>query len=304
MLVSIITINYNSAEHTRHMVESIREAVSDTFEYEIIVVDNASEKEDFDHLQTIASHPRVRIVPSRFNGGFAMGNMLGVQHAQGRYYLFLNNDTLLQNDILSTFFAYAENHPDAGLLSAQLYDENGRRSTSFKTFPSLSKQLLGSGFARFIGANRFPGNKTVLTNPTEVGVVSGSCMFFRRELFDRIGGFDTAFFLYCEEEDISKRVWDAGSQVISLPNAKITHIAGASTGRNLAIEKEFYISYTLLLNKHFPFWQSSLMKFLQIFKLLRRSLRSTDNLRLLIFMLRGAPMKESLRYRQSLKENR
>lgn len=304
MLVSIITINYNSAEHTRHMVESIRTTVPDTFEYEIIIVDNASEETDFVQLDAISRLPSVRIIPSRFNGGFAMGNMLGVQHARGQYYLFLNNDTLLQNDILGTFFTFAEKHPEAGLLSGQLYDEDGKRSTSFKTFPSLTKQLLGSGFARFIGASRFPGNKTVLTNPTEVGVVSGSCMFFRRELFDRLGGFDTAFFLYCEEEDICKRVWDAGAKVVSLPEAKITHIAGASSGRNLAIAKEFYISYTLLLNKHFPFWQASIMKFLQIFKLLRRSFRSADNFKLLVFMLKGTPMKESLRYRQSLKGNR
>lgn len=304
MLVSIITINYNSAEHTRNMVESIRTAVPDTFEYEIIIVDNASEDADFAQLNEISRLPRVRIVPSRFNGGFAMGNMLGVQHARGQYYLFLNNDTLLQNDILTAFFNYAENHPDAGLLSGQLYDEHGKRSTSFKTFPSLSKQLFGSGFARLIGTSRFPGNKTLIDKPTEVGVVSGSCMFFRSEVFDRIGGLDTAFFLYCEEEDISKRVWDTGAKVVSLPEAKITHIAGASTGKNLAIAKEFYISYTLLLNKHFPLWQASIMKCLQIFKLLRRSFRSAHNLQLLTFMLKGAPLKESLRYRQPLKGNR
>jgi GT2 family glycosyltransferase len=302
MLVSIITINYNSAQHTRHMVESICKAVPDTLEYEIIIVDNASEESDFLQLKAVRHLPRVRIVPSRFNGGFAMGNMLGVQYAQGRYYLFLNNDTLLQNDILTTFFTYAENHPEVGLLSGQLYDEHGKHSTSFKTFPSLAKQLLGSGFARFIGTSRFPGNKTLLANPTEVGVVSGSCMFFRRELFDRLGGFDTAFFLYCEEEDISKRVWDAGAKVVSLPEAKITHIAGASTKRSLAIEKEFYISYVHLIDKHFSFLVAFLMKLLRILKLFRHSFRSIQDFKVFLFLLHGAPKKESIRYKQILND--
>lgn len=304
MLVSIISINYNSANHTHNMVKSILSIVPIDFEYEIIIVDNASEDADYTQLTRIGELPRVKIVSSRYNGGFATGNMLGIQHAHGRYYLFLNNDTLLQNDIITTFFDYAETNPNVGLLSGQLYDEYGNRSTSFKTFPSLSKQLLGSGLARLISANRFPGNKTLLNQPTEVGVVSGSCMFFRREVFDRIGGFDTTFFLYCEEEDISKRVWNHGASVVSLPEAKITHFAGASTEKSLAIAKEFYISYTLLLDKHFPAWQVCLMKLLQIFKLLRRSFRSKKNIFLLTFMLRGAPLRESLRYQQILKGNR
>lgn len=300
MPISIITINYNSSSHTINMVESIRKMTSPEIEYEIIIVDNASEPDQYHQLLSLLPYPNLKIIRSRINGGFASGNMLGVQSAQGEYYLFLNNDTLLQNDVLTHFYTYAQSHLDVGLLGGHLSNSNGSRTSSYKKFPSLLSNLLGNSLARFFTPNDFPSNKTPLNQPTEVGVISGSCMFFRRSVFDSIGGFDSVFFLYCEEEDISKRVWDYGAKIVYLPDAHILHLEGASTTRSLTIEKEFYISYVHLLEKHFPLWKSSIIKLLRLFKLLRRSLRSWQSFQLFIFLLRNAPIKESLRYAQRL----
>jgi hypothetical protein len=275
---------------------------SSSLTYEIIIVDNASEPDQYDLLLSLHSFSDITIIRSRINGGFAWGNMLGIQHATGDYYLFLNNDTLFQNDVLTHFYNYAQANKDVGLLGGHLSNKDGSRTSSYKKFPSLLSNLLGNSLARLLTPQDFPSNKTVLNVPTEVSVVSGSCMFFRRECFDKIGGFDTVFFLYCEEEDISKRVWDSGLKVMYLPDAHILHLEGASTTRNLAIEKEFYISYMLLLNKHFPLWKVAMLKSLQLIKLLRRSFRSRHYFYLFLFVLRGAPIKESLRYKQSLKQ--
>jgi hypothetical protein len=304
MQISIITINYNSSMHTINMVESIRQMSLSDITYEIIIVDNASESNEYEQLSTLETLPNVRIVRNRLNSGFASGNMLGVHYATGDYYLFLNNDTLLQNDVLSHFYTYAQSHLDVGLLGGHLSNSDGSRTSSYKKFPSLLNNLLGNSLARFFTSSDFPSNKTILDKPTEVGVISGSCMFFRRNIFDAIGGFDTVFFLYCEEEDISKRVWDYGASVTYLPKPSILHLEGASTTRSLAIEKEFYISYVHLLEKHFPLWESSLMKLLRLLKLLRRSFRSHQSFQLFIFLLRGAPIKDSLRYKQTLKGQR
>lgn len=301
MHVSIITVNYNSSHHTINMVESIRKMTSPNLTYEIIIVDNASEPAQYDLLLSLCIFSDIKIIRSRINGGFAWGNMLGVQHAMGDYYLFLNNDTLFQNDVLTCFYNYAQANKGVGLLGGHLSNKDGSRTSSYKKFPSLLSNLFGNSFARLLTSDNFPSNKTLLSVPTEVSVISGSCMFFRRECFDKIGGFDTVFFLYCEEEDISKRVWDSGSKVMYLPEAYILHLEGASTTRNLAIEKEFYISYNLLLNKHFPLWKVTILKSLQLVKLLRRSFRSMHYFHLFLFILRGAPIKESLRYKQRIR---
>lgn len=301
MDISFITVNYNSSKETLELVRSIEKMTSKTLTYEIIVVDNASEPEEFKLLEPLENHAHIRLVRSRINTGFAQGNMLGIQYAKGEYYFFLNNDTLLKNDAASILFAFMNQHQETALATAALYRSDGTRTSSYKLFPSLMGKLFGNALSRKIGTVRFPSNKTILQEPANVEVVSGSCMFFRASVFDSLGGFDTHFFLYCEEEDISKRIWNAGYDVYVVPQARVIHHEGASTQKSYAIEKEYYISYHLLIRKHFSLPVALGMDLLLLFKLFRRSFRSVNFLKLFYFVLRGSPFKESLRYQQSIK---
>jgi len=301
MDISFITVNYNSSKETLELIRSIEKMTAKTLTYEIIVVDNASDSEQFKLLEPLENHARIRLVRSRINTGFAQGNMLGIQYAGGEYYFFINNDTLLKNDAASVLFAFMSQHPETALATAALYRSDGTRTSSYKLFPSLIGKLFGNALSRKIGAIEFPSNKTILHEPANVEVVSGSCMFFRASVFDALGGFDTHFFLYCEEEDISKRIWNAGYDVYVVPQARVIHHEGASTHRSYAIEREYYISYHLLIRKHFSLPVALGMDLLLLFKLFRRSFRSVNFLKLFYFVLRGSPFKESLRYQQSIK---
>ena len=300
MKVSIITVNYNSSDFTIKLFKSLQKHTEKDFEYELIVVDNASTQDERKKLHQLSNEAKVKLIYNRKNTGFSSGNMLGVQYSDAEYYFFLNNDTELQNDILSIFYDYASLHVEYALLTAQLHLNDGSITSSFKKFPTLANKLFGNALVRMFKKDDFPSNKAHLTKPTDVGVVSGSCMFFDAKVFDKIGGLETLFFLYCEEEDISKRIWDAGYKVRFLPQAKLIHYEGGSTQRNLDIEKEYYISYYLLLDKHFGMCASRILKCLTVFKLFRRSFRSSYYFKLFTFVLRGAPVKESLRYKQSL----
>lgn len=300
MKISVITVNYNSSDFTIKLFESLKTHTLGSLEYELIIVDNASEKEEVEKLSILKSEKNVKLIYNRKNTGFSAGNMLGVQYSSAEYYFFLNNDTQLQNDILSIFYKYAQEHKEYALLTAQLLLNDGSVTSSFKKFPTLANKLFGNALVRLFNKNDFPSNKAILKEPTDVGVVSGSCMFFNADVFDEIGGLETLFFLYCEEEDISKRVWDAGYKVRFLPDARLIHYEGGSTKRNIDIEKEYYISYYLLLDKHFGYCSTRFMKFMTVFKLFRRSFRSSYYFNLFLFVLRGAPVKESLRYKQKL----
>lgn len=297
--VSFITINYNSSEYTIKLLESIQEFT--TLDYEIIVVDNASKKEEFQILQEyVQNFSNIKLVKNRVNSGFASGNMLGVNYACGEYYFFINNDTKLLNDVASVMKNHLDIYTDIALATAKVTDEKSNFSSSYKLFPSLAKELFGNSIARKLNNNRFPSNKIKLEKPTEVEVVSGSCMFFRAESFCEIGGFDTNFFLYCEEEDISKRVWESGKKVVFLPEAIIYHASGGSTLRSYEIEREYYISYKHLIFKQFSFFQASILIFLQLFKLFRRSFKRKNGFKLFLFGLGGFQKKSSLRYIQKV----
>ena len=87
--------------------------------------------------------------------------------------------------------------------------------------------------------------------PREVDWVSGAAMFIRKELIDRIGVLDDAYFMFCEDVDYCKRAWKAGFKVVYLPDAVITHAIGRSTDKapNRMIAR-FHLSMLRYYRKH------------------------------------------------------
>lgn len=302
--VSFITINYNSSTYTIKLLESILENTLDV-SYEVIVVDNASEEKDFENLRNfIFKKDNIRLIRNSINSGFASGNMLGVNYANGKYYFFINNDCQLLNNTAKIFKTFLDDNFDVALVTGKVLDENGNFSSSYKQFPHVLKQLFGNSIQRFFSKNKFPSNKIKLEENTEVEVVSGSCMFFNANTFCKIGGFDTIFFLYCEEEDISKRVWEDNKKVFFVPEGEIYHKAGGSTIRNFFMEQEFYISYYHLLDKHYSIISKILLKIALFFKLFFRIFKRKNGLKLFFSMSKGFSTKNSLRYKQKIINNR
>ena len=294
--ISFITINYNSATYTQVLIQSIEEFT--TLPYEIIIVDNNSHADDRDAIASfVKEKEHIRFIANPHNCGFACGNMRGAQEAKGAYLFFINNDTKLLNDTAKILKEYIENKEDIALATASIKDENNNFVSSYKLFPSVIKELFGNTAARKL--SNFPSNKVRLKEPTAVEVISGSCMFFKRDTFEAIDGFDEHFFLYCEEEDISKRVWNYGKKVYFIPQAEIYHKGGASASRDYALLQEYYISYTYLIFKHFSKLKASLLYALMVFKLFRRSLRKKEARKLFVTALKGFKEELSLRYKQS-----
>jgi len=278
--VSFISINYNSADYTIELIKSIKKYT--TITYEIIIIDNDSNKADYNKLKDFTDNQdKITLLRNPLNSGFASANMKAVQSAKGEYFFFINNDTKLLNDTAKILKEFMDTHKKTGLATAKIFDEKQKFHSSYKLFPSLTKELLGNSVDRFF--NHFPSNKTELHEATPVSVVSGSCMFFRREVFQEIDGFDTKFFLYCEEEDISKRVWENGNEVYFVPQAHIFHKGGASndTTKKYELLREYYISYKYLIHKHFKVPKSSLLILLMYFKIIRRSLLKKEYQKLL-----------------------
>ena len=192
MKVSIITINYNSSAYTIKLIESILKNISNTILYEIIVTDNASEKDDYDYLiSNIPSDTRIKIFRSNINTGFSGGNMDGYNRSSGEYLLFINNDCECQNDVLQPLLKFIQNNDKAGLLTGKVIGLDGKYTGTHKLFPCLTRSLLGNEFARWISKNKFISPKQEITKPTKVQVVTGAFMFFKRSLFEKINGFDT-----------------------------------------------------------------------------------------------------------------
>ncbi len=294
--VSIITVNYNGSDDTLAMVASIKEHTS--VDFEIIILDNDSAPREKQKLQALQNDPAVTLIFNETNDGFATGNMLAAAKATGRYLFFLNNDTLLLNDVIGILHATALKNPDIGLLAPQLYDTDHKRTTTFREFPSPGEKFFGKGFKRFFSFKKIHDNKKAYEDVVDAGIVSGACMFLPEDVFKQVGGFDTNFFLYCEEEDLSKRVWDAKYRVCLEPRAHLVHIGGQSTKKNFKIEREFIISYFYLLDKHCNTLSSALLKLHLCLKYLFKIPKNPLYKKLFLFCLQSDKSDYSLKQEQ------
>ena len=161
MEVSIITINYNSSIFTLKLVNSVLEKISPVIEYEIIIIDNASDEDDYKSLiSNLPPDDRIKVQRNKQNNGFSSGNMDGYEQSSGEYLLFINNDCQCMNDVLKPLLSFMRKNNDAGLLTGKVRGTDGKYSGTHKLFPSLARSLLGNGFARFLSKNKFINNNS------------------------------------------------------------------------------------------------------------------------------------------------
>jgi len=295
--VAIIIINYNSTGFTLDCVKSIVSQTSSLISYQIIIVDNASRPDEVERLRSLEGHANLQTVYSKENLGFGRGNMLGAEKANSEYLFFLNNDCVLLNDCLAILKGFCDKNALVGLCGAQLYSEKHERIRSFGYLPTPALKFLGPGVLRLFAPQRYPNREKQYYEPVKVDLVSGSGLFFRTSAFREIGGFDPNLFFYCEEEDLGQRLRNNGLGVYFVPEAKYIHFIGGSSTENLVMLREFYISLMYFFRKHNSKISYFFLKLLYVFKFLRRSFRDKKYFRFALFILKGAPMKYSLRYR-------
>ena len=299
--VSIILVNYNSSDYTLPCIQSIRDKTKDV-DYEIIVVDNSSTPTEREKLWPIKKDTQIKFVQSQINLGFSGGNMLGIQAARSDtdYYFLLNNDTILLNDVCHELSQYMETHPEAGVCTPQTFKIDGSFEPSFTYFPTLAVKLLGHGLMRKLHPAAYPNPRKHHDQPINVPVVTGCAMFIRASVFHQLGGLDTTYFLYCEEEDFCQRIWRAGFKAALVPSAKFVHYAGGSGEQSLPVRKEFYISLFHYYRQYHNWLDRGLLRLFYALKNGRKVLRNRDFGRVAWFILRGAPRRESLRHRQQI----
>lgn len=301
--IAVILINYNSSEHSINCIRSIIEKTSKNINYQIIITDNCSEKEDYLKLKSFCDEinfPCLELHRSVINSGFGGGNMFGVQLANANYLAFVNNDTLLKNDCLSILKNTLKNNPNIGIAGAQAYKENGDFLISLDHFASPTREIIGRSFLENINPEKYPKRKKKYINPLRVNFVPGSFMFIKATDFYEVGGFDTNIFLYYEETDLCLRLAKNLKFAYLIPEAEFVHLHGASTGKSLAIKKELKISLLYIMRKHYGFFGHKIVMLFLIIKYFFSSILKPKNWSLFFLILSGAPLSKSLKTKQKI----
>ena len=247
MDVSVIIVNYHCAQMTIDCIRSVFEKTQ-TASFEVIVVDNASGDGSAERLrQTFGD--LIQVIESDENLGFGRANNLGAGHASGEYLFLLNPDTLLVNDAIGILRDYLRRHPQAGVAGGNLYAPDMTPAPSYcLAFDDLHHERRNAGWAHLIGSKV----KTKLgirgkmkefnfsDREKQVAYIFGADMMLPKRLFDEVGGFDPAFFMYGEEEELTWRITQRGYRVMSVPQAQIIHLEGATTSQTHAFsERQF-----------------------------------------------------------------
>jgi N-acetylglucosaminyl-diphospho-decaprenol L-rhamnosyltransferase len=229
--LSIIVVNWNSAEFVRRCVDSIREHTTG-LTYEILVVDNAS----FDGCDLVLKKhaPEVTYIQCDENLGFAKANNRAFQASCGTSILFLNPDTEIVGPAISLLHRALQQLSTAGAVGARLLNGDGSLQTScIQSFPTILNQALNSEYLR----RKWPGSVLWGTQPflhdhgraEEVEGISGACLMIKRDIFNRIGGFSEDYFMYAEDMDLCYKVQKAGYKNYYVPDAEVIHLGGSSS---------------------------------------------------------------------------
>jgi GT2 family glycosyltransferase/glycosyltransferase involved in cell wall biosynthesis len=222
--VSIVIPVLDKLVFTRQCLDRIWRHTGDSIAYEVIVVDNGSSDGTADWFGA-AGFPRpLRYHRNARNLGFAKANNIGAGLAEGRYFLFLNNDTLVQPDWLPEMLRVIRSDQSVGIVGIK------------QLFPYTSIIYhTGIVFARS-GApeHLYPhldASLPQVNHEREYQAVNGACLLIERELFSECGGFDEAYVNGYEDVDLCMAARQRGRKVVCCTSAHIYHYAQISEGR-------------------------------------------------------------------------
>lgn len=264
--LSIIVVNWNTRQMLANCLASI-EATLQGFAHEVIVVDNGSI--DGSQAMLKARFPRVRLIQNEENVGFARANNQALAVSAGTYALLLNSDALLSANAAKAMLDLAKAKPRAGIVGAQLLNEDGTFQASHTPFPSLRQEFMTlSGLGRLFCSGWYPSREAEEDKgPQLVDYVEGASLLVRREAFEDVGGMDEHYFMYSEEVDWCYAMKERGWEIWYHPAAKVIHLGGGSSyNRSTQRESDLYRGRVQFFRKHYGNTSARLLK-LQIYSL-------------------------------------
>ncbi len=249
---SVVVVSYNGADLLMLMLSSVKRALVG-LSAEVFVVDNNS-AEDVCH-QVATQHPEVHLIAQSGNKGFGTANNIALRLASGRYVVILNPDTIVPHTFFHQLKEIMSASAGSGAIGVRMVNGNGlylpeskRGYTTVRTsFFKLSGLWHLSPRSPILNAY-YIGNEAE-TSVCTAPILSGACMVFTHELMDRVGMFDEAYFMYCEDNDLSWRMHNATSGNVYRGDVSLIHFKGQSTPRQKHIIDHFYKSMIYFARK-------------------------------------------------------
>lgn len=235
--VNIVIVNYNMREKIEKCLSSLFVELNDSnLDVNVVVVDNRPE----DGVEELLKNkfPTVDYIRQETNPGFGFSQNLGMKSCKASYYFALNPDTEFQKGqkTIERLFNFMEENPKVGMTGPKLiYPDNSLQYSCWRFPPlfqpfyqrtKLGKTRRGEKKVSYHHMKDFGHDETI-----PVDAIMGSAMFARKEAVDQVGMFDDRFFMYYEDIDWCRRMWDAGWPVYYVHDIVLMHIHGRGSAK-------------------------------------------------------------------------
>lgn len=256
--LTVIVISYNTRVLTLAALRTLYQTTLCT-RFRTVVLDNASADGSADAVAE--AFPQVELIRSGENLGFARANNEVAALARTEWLLLLNPDTEVHAGAIDNLMDFARAHPEAGIYGGRTVFPDGalnpgscwNRITPWSVFCSATG--LTAAFPRNDLFDTEGLGNWQRDSERAVDIVSGCFFLIRRELWNRLGGFDLRYFMYGEEADLCLRAQTMGAHPRITPTAEIMHLAGASSATRVGKRLLVIKARMTLIRDHWPAWQ-------------------------------------------------
>ena len=253
MQLSVIILNYNVRYFLEQCVLSVQKAL-ENIDSEIIVIDNNSSDDSCYMMKS--RFPNIKLIENKENVGFPKGNNIGVAQAKGQYLCILNPDTVVAEDTFTKILnsQFIIHNSQLGIIGCKLIDGTGnflpesKRGipTPFVAFTKIFGLYKISNFFGKYYAQHLSENQS-----GKVDILVGAFMILKRELYNKIGGFDENCFMYSDDIDLSYMALQKGKYNYYFHETTVIHYKGESTIRDEKYMKRFQEAMQFFYKKHF-----------------------------------------------------
>jgi len=252
--VAIIILHFSHPETTVACLDSLARLNTKTFSCRTLVVDNSRTGE----MDTLKNKFRqILFIKNPANLGYAGGNNIGIGKAlkdKADFTLIINNDTLLEQNLLVNILATMKKYPYVGVLSPKIYFAPGCEYHRQRYSKSQKGRVLWYAGGKYDPDNVLASHRGVdevdlgqYDQPQDTDFVTGCAMLVRREVWQKIGLLNSAYFLYLEDVEFSLRAKKAGFRIFYDPSGWLWHLNAGSSAVGSHLQDYFITRNRLLL---------------------------------------------------------
>ena len=248
MKVSAGIVTYNNSKTIAACIESIlRTVAGGDYDFRLYVYDNASTD---DTVSIVKSFENVKVITSKINRGFGSGHNYIIRRVKSDIHFVINPDITLEEDAIGRLAETLMVSPDIGLITPVILSPDGSIQPIPKYGPSITFSFIGNlpGFKWL--RRRYARQDENLVKPTDIEFCTGCFFAGRTDFLKKLRGFDSRFFLYCEDSDLSVRVLRTGKRIVYYPYASVYHNWERENTRNL----KGFLRFVKSLMRYFHKW--------------------------------------------------